>query len=47
MEERAIINEKSKLDNYEKGILEEMVKTFKTEAFTGKQRFTQFYDTFN
>lgn len=24
-----------------------MVKTFKTESFTGKQRFSQFYDTFH
>ncbi len=45
-EERAIINEQSKLDSYELDLLNEMVQTFKTESKTGKERFAQIYDNF-
>lgn len=45
-EERAIVNEKSKLGFYEMGLLNEMVQTFKTESKTGKERFNNIYSEF-
>lgn len=45
-EERQLVSDYGRLDSYDMGLVTEMIQTFKTESKTGKERFSQIYDSF-